>query len=185
MHVSLSYTCTGFSYLDIDLSAFSYTAKRGVQIAGMILGARARAYSHSCRPHWFLFAESVLFFPGNSRKDFVQSFQTIRQHRLVNLEVGMVKGIGFSWNPSEKYAEKSPGFLEIPVGIIPGQKQLVLIFQDKMFPKYLFPGGSGNPGKAGIIGKRKHRRLRIFDLNPGPVRFSISCKTACIFSSKA
>ena len=141
VHVSLSYTCTGFSYLDIDLSAFSYTAKRGVQIAGMILGARARAYSHSCRPHWFLFAESVLFFPGNSRKDFVQSFQTIRQHRLVNLEFGMVKGIGFSWNPSEKYAEKSPGFLEIPVGIIPGQKQLVLIFQDKMFPKYLFPGG--------------------------------------------
>ena len=40
VHVSLSYTCTGFSYLDIDLSAFSYTAKRGVQIAGMILGAR-------------------------------------------------------------------------------------------------------------------------------------------------
>lgn len=184
MHVSLSYTCTGFSYLDIDLSAFSYTAKRGVQIAGMILGARARAYSHSCAPHWFLFAESVLFFPGNSRKDFVQSFQTIRQHRLVNLEFGMVKGIGFSWNPSEKYAEKSPGFLEIPVGIIPGQKQLVLIFQDKMFPKYLFPGGSGQRVRR-HLGKRKHRSLGYSISILVPVRFSISCKTACIFSSKA
>lgn len=146
VHVSLSYTCTGFSYLDIDLSAFSYTAKRGVQIAGMILGARARAYSHSCRPHWFLFAESVLFFPGNSRKDFRTKLPDYKAAPPRQSGIWVVKGIGFSWNPSEKYAEKSPGFLEIPVGIIPGQKQLVLIFQDKMFPKYLFPGGSGNPG---------------------------------------
>ena len=44
VHVSLSYTCTGFSYLDIDLSAFSYTAKRGVQIAGMIFQKHALVF---------------------------------------------------------------------------------------------------------------------------------------------